>query len=181
MEGGRIAVRPATDAEIPRLRPFTFPAYEAEWAPDTRHVAVAAFSDSEPVGLALAIVHASSQRADLLSLFVAGAFRRRGIGRSLMARLEALLTGRRVPVMTGSWAEGGPSIPALERLLVGCGWMPPAPRMLMFQADLDRLRAARWVRQAELPPEFSLVSWTEVHASDRLALERWQQDEPWIP
>src|SRR4051812_29987795 len=59
---------------------------------------------------------------EVLSLFVAPAYWRRGIGTRLLAALEAELAGRGCTSATLAYSTVGKNVPALEKMLACAGW-----------------------------------------------------------
>ncbi|MNR92020.1 Acetyltransferase (GNAT) family protein [compost metagenome] len=144
-------------------------------------VALGATRRERPVGLALALKDPSTDSAELLSLFVAQGERRQGVGRALLARLEAELTAARLRSVQAVYTNGKASTPALESLLSGAGWSEPVVRQHFFRADLARLQAAPWIQETRAPKGYEIFPWTELSARDEADLRRAQQEEPWFP
>lgn len=84
-------------------------------------------------------------------------------------------------MLTCTYVSEHPARPALEHVMACAGWTPPAPRMLMFQADLETMRSARWLQNVALEPDDALVPWTQLSDLERETLAVWQRAEEWIP
>lgn len=102
---------------FPRLRPLM-----AKLPP--HWFAIGAVVAGLPVGLALGFVDDKGQ-AELVSLIVATAHRRRGLGQRLLETWMADAVGRGALSMSVRFVERGPRHEALCALLVRAGWTAP--------------------------------------------------------
>lgn len=151
---------------VPRLLTLT---------PNGPIAAVAARAE-EPVGLALAEIAPEGDTATVLSLFVADAFRRRGIGTQLLRQLEDELRRRGVHQAVQVFASEKASTPALEKLLDRRGWGVARPRMFLCQARRQALLALRdrpLLRRRPFPPGYTVIPWREVTAQERQRVGSW--------
>ena len=144
-------------------------------------LALGASKGNEPVGLALAHLDASTASAELLSLFVAKDSRREGIGRALLARLDAELKAAGIRSVQAVYTNGKPSTPALEALLADAGWSEPIVRQHFFRADLAQLQSAPWIQEMRTPKGYEIFPWTELKAHEEAELLRSQAEDPWFP
>jgi ribosomal protein S18 acetylase RimI-like enzyme len=165
-----------------RYAPLTFPIYRPvlEAFTDAASIAgICASVDGKPVGLAIARVD-SNQMASILSIYVAKAFRGRGIGSGLLGRLEIELAARGQTSAIICYVGETDGARVLERLLAARGWPPDGDRLLFFLID-GAITSAPWFDRAVLPPPFEIASWTTVTAGERTALAESQTVESWIP
>jgi len=107
--------------------PFTFPSLQARWSriPQTGElVGTSAAADGEMVGFAIAECQPSGA-AEVISLYVAPAARRLGIGTRLMGHLERALREEGCGSMALTYQPTDITAMALEPLLGRLGWSPP--------------------------------------------------------
>jgi GNAT superfamily N-acetyltransferase len=133
-------------------------------------IALGAFSNSQPAGLALAQLGGAKRPATLLSLFCTPALRRRGLGGGLLALMEDELRTRGAPSVACSWSSKLPGAAEFERLLHRRG-IKKAP---FFHPPIyDRIERA--LSGSEIIP------WSEVTKEERESIRRRQKEKPWIP
>jgi GNAT superfamily N-acetyltransferase len=135
-----------------------------------------------PVGLALAQTCADCQAAHLRSVFVHSAYRGKGIGKALLARLEQEVVRRPYPRLDTEYPRGRPETPYWEHILSQRGWQPPQVTCLrcavIGKVAVDALMAAPWMRQPPaLPPEAELFPWQDLGTDERGYLEGQQAAE----
>ena len=162
---------------------FTYPTYRPLLSSSREIVAIGVQQKGAGVGLGLARVDEAQRRAELLSIAVAPAFRREGIGTAILAQLEEELRGRcgRVDAV---YTDGTPSSAAVTRILQKCGWEPIRHRMMICRTQLDLLLSAPWMQKSYLPPAFSIFPWctlTPEEESDVRAQRYVQYAEPLSP
>lgn len=168
-------------AEAWAFSALTFPVLRSLLLPlSPEAVAIAAWVDGEPAGLALAVHDRESDRAELCSLFVRQAYRGRGLAGGLLDRLDDALQAAGVRELVAVYMTGKPSIPVLEHLLAQRGWEAPERRMLVLRASYDTMARAPWVAKAGLDDSFSICAWGEVTPDEREALRRSQAETSWI-
>lgn len=162
---------------------MTFPLFQSrlqQLQPQGLTVAVGASSLGQAIGLALAEIQSETSSAEVLSLYVAGEQRNRGIGTALLSRLEEVLRQRGCTTVSLIYMTGKPTTAALERLLEKCHWSSPTPRMLICKSD-RRILNAPWIKMYEnLPPSFSIFPWCELTDEERFEIQQ-QQSAPWFP
>lgn len=143
-------------------------------------VAVGASSLGQPVGLAIAQIDSDSTSAEILSLFVIAAYRCNGIGTALLTRLESELSHRGCKQAELVYITGKSTTPILEHLLQKCHWTVPQPRMLVCKTT-EKMVDAPWMNRYNLPSSFTIFPWTDLTEDERLAIQKRQAEEPWIP
>jgi GNAT superfamily N-acetyltransferase len=119
----------------------------------------------------------------LLSLFVAPAWRRRGIGAALVAALEAGVARAGFDALETVYTAGKPSIVAVERILERRGWPAPEARTVSVRfppaaALASDLFSPR--RMAALGAGLELVPWREVGAGEKAAARSAHERRAWI-
>jgi GNAT superfamily N-acetyltransferase len=171
------------DAEAAqRFQHMTYPAHRPllSFAPDVAPIAICALEDGAPVGLALASLGPAASEAKLVSLFVAEAWRQRGLGTALLRHLELACAARGVEKLSGTYMSGQPATPAVERILATTGWTPPKARMLVARCSLDSIKGARWLNHFRIPDGYELLRWVEVSAAERDEIRASDARNPWI-
>jgi GNAT superfamily N-acetyltransferase len=182
-------VRLLTSADAPEVTGLTFPSYRylLALADAPEVVAVAAFCDGRPVGLALGGQPPGGGPAELGSLFVERAYRGQGLGGALLAAAEEELARRGARQLRLEYHTAMPARGPLEKLLLRRHWSEPQAVMLRCQAD-DRTTQAP-VFNAPLFPrlqrqlaDVQVFPWAELTSAERESLLA-QQRAPgsWIP
>ncbi len=163
----------------PAFAGFTYKAYQrvlyglGDWSPQ---VAVGAFADGVAAGLALGEV--TPRKSAVLSLFTGAGYRNRGLGATLLRKLEQEMIAKGASSATITYVTGKPSTAALERVMAKCEWPEPYPKHLVCTSDK---RMYPWMAEYKLPPEFEVFRWAEITDEDRASLRRSQEVEGWVP
>ncbi len=146
-----------------------------------------------PIGLALAVEHDDAlgdagerariaPTARLLSLTVARAYRRTGVGRALLGAIERALAARGERTLSCAYAipsvEGRTAAEALAR---SAGWSPPEVTMVQCRAEKALLDAPLMREQRVLPPEYEICDWVDLSTDERRSIVERQEREPWFP
>jgi GNAT superfamily N-acetyltransferase len=170
----------AAETPLPReLLGMTFPFLHARLVTrDPRVAAVVLMAGKGHAGLALASMEGPGT-AEVLSLGIVEAQRRRGLGTVLLQALEQLLARRGARQFRIAWDSALPSAPALERVLQKRGWTAPRREMQFAQITGD-MAGSPWVARAigKLPASFSLFPWAELSAQEAMALREHQAEVP---
>lgn len=152
------------------LRHLTFPAvYElVRERFSSQTVAFAAYGGEDAVGLALG-VRGPRQEFEILSLFVAGLFRRQGIGTLLLSSIEQEFVGdgHRTGV---HFLTVDPQDQAAVRFLMRQGWSRPAVVKLICRSTLANAFDTPWLIRARLPDHHRVVPWTSLGMVQRKAV-----------
>lgn len=178
----------------PRFADMTFPAYRHFLAlrPARRHsqmpglpvvmpVALGARVGEEPVGLALGEVpEGQTASAEVLSLFVAPAYRGRGLGTALLDTMGTYLSRIGVEEARGVYMTGRPSQEALERVLQKAGWTKPEFRQLTMRFTLDEARRMGWYGRYPFEEGYTIFPWKDLTDVEREALRESQRISGWI-
>jgi GNAT superfamily N-acetyltransferase len=129
--------------------------------------AVGAQQDGEPVGLGL--FQRFGKHAELLSIYVADPFRRRGIATRILERAWSELNVGRIEA---SLERGRPGRDAAEALLLKHGYGPfqRAALMCRFQSG-EKVRKAPWLRRLSIPAAFEVFDWKDLRVHERKHLE----------
>ncbi|GAA5530716.1 GNAT family N-acetyltransferase [Herpetosiphon gulosus] len=175
-----IRISPISQADLAEFLPLTYPRYrDLLVQPQPQIVAIGAYNlQQQAIGLALA--NHQQRSADVLSLFVAPAYRRQGIGRQLLSALETNLSQQACAQVHLIYSQTDQPAPILG-LLNQQQWPAPEARMLIFKLDVVRMAQAGWVqRKYRLPKDSSIVAWQD---ADQAGLN-WlanQQTANWFP
>jgi GNAT superfamily N-acetyltransferase len=150
-------------------------------------VAVGAFHEGRPVGLALAAMPERGGPAQVASLFVQKAQRGQGLGEALLDAAEGELAQRGSTQVRLEYSTAMPTRAALERLLRRRGWTAPEPWMLLCRAD-ERTWKAPFLHpplQSRIERDLSgaeVFPWEDLRPAEKEALLTEQQaPRPWFP
>ncbi|WP_157737964.1 GNAT family N-acetyltransferase [Aneurinibacillus soli] len=143
-------------------------------------IAIGAVQNNRPIGVVMAERRISTQSANLLSIFVTPACRRDHIGSHLMRVLEGELVkhgcGRLYVEFMASAKETSP----FEVFFQSCGYAPSHPGIHLFRGTPQHLLESSWyVRCRQLPPRFSIATWSSTDTVERAAIR--QGEGVWYP
>lgn len=127
-----------------------------------------AMADGAMVALALA-ERRSAGDARLVSLMVAPAWRRRGIGTGLLRRLQPFLASEGISALEVRYIANTLTSAAFEPILARLGWPAPRIERWLLKGHSSRLAAVGWADRHPLRPPYSLVPWGELDARQRRA------------
>ena len=191
-----IEMRPLSPTDGPSVQGLTYPSYRHLLAlqPSQRHpglaeqhvvqpIAVVAWGETEPVGLALAELPIENPSAapEVLSLFVAAPYRNQGIGTRLLEGLEQDVVRCGFDTLTAVYMTGKPGTEAVERVLVKRGWDAPVTRSVTTRFTLDEAERTPWFGRVQLPEsEFQIFSWRDLTPEEKVELRRSNERSPWI-
>lgn len=100
--------------------------------------------------------------AHLLSLVVAPAHRRQGLGHALLATAEEMAREAGAGELYGSYRTSWDSQPAVEALIEDRDWGTPETRMIIARGETDRARRLIEAKGADLPEEAEIVPLKEL-------------------
>lgn len=191
-----IEMRPLSPTDGPAVQGLTYPSYRhlLSLQPSQRHpglaeqhvvqpIAVVAWGETEPVGLALAELPIENPSAapEVLSLFVAAPYRNQGIGTRLLEGLEQDVVRCGFDTLTAVYMTGKPGTEAVERVLVKRGWDAPVTRSVTTRFTLDEAERTPWFGRVQLPEsEFQIFSWRDLTPEEKVELRRSNERSPWI-
>ena len=119
----------------------------------------------QPAGVA--VVRTGDEAAQLLDLYVLPAYRKAGIGTSLLAAAEAAVQG------TGrgrlhTLYRPDEQTPAFQRVLAKQGWTPPTHSHIVFWTtrEQDALHL-EWVQKYRFRPPYQVVPWPDITEAER--------------
>ncbi len=189
-------------ADVPAAASMTFPAYrhllalqptvrlpnEPEQRPVEPVVLVARAVDEAtgslaPVGLVVAEqpLRAEDGPPELLSVFVAGAHRQRGLATRLVGAMERELARRGAASVEAVYTTGKPSISAIERLFDARGWDAPILRTMTVKFTMAEALGTPWFgRMGLLPAGAEIFSWVDLTPAERQQLRESNDRAPWI-
>jgi GNAT superfamily N-acetyltransferase len=124
--------------------------------------------DGAMVALALAEC-LSNGGAQLISLMVAPAWRRRGIGTGLLLRLKPVLAAEGIAPVEVRYVANALTTSALEPILERLGWQAPHTDLLLLEGHSSQLAAVGWSDRHPLQAPYSLVAWGQLSDLQRHA------------
>lgn len=133
-----------------------------------------------PVGLALVELGASGT-AQLFSLAVHPAHRRRKIGSALTAAAEHLAGRAGAAAIEGAYRTSWRSRPAIEALLAARRWTVPETRLVLARGETGFARRLLRTPPPDLPEEAEIFSWEALLPGERDAILAHQREDPWFP
>ena len=191
-----IEMRPLSPADAASVQGLTYPSYRhlLSLQPQHRHpglgeqhvvqpLAIVAWGDTDPVGLALAELPMENPSAapEVLSLFVAAPYRNQGIATRMLEELEQAVARRAFDSLTAVYMTGKPGTEAVERVLAKRGWDAPVTRSVTTRFTLDEAERTPWFGRVQLPEsEFQFFSWSDLSPQEKADLRRSHERDPWI-
>ena len=159
-----------TPANLAPYAPLTFPTL----APGSSALAriegellgLSAMASGVMVGFAIAERRADGG-AQLLSLKVDPAWRRRGIGTGLLQRLMVFLAKEGIAPLTLRY-KASPDISAcFEPILARLGWSQPRTDFVLLEGRSDQLAAIDWADRFQINAPYSLLPWSQLSEPQR--------------
>ena len=141
---------------------------------------VSAMTAGAMVGFAIAERRADGG-AQLLSLMVAPAWRRRGIGTGLMARMMAFLAAEGLAPLAVRYRATALTTAALEPMLARLGWCPPHPDFLLVEGHSQQLAAVGWADRFPIAAPYHLVPWGDLNPGQQQAAARLEAPVELLP
>lgn len=142
---------------------------------------VCAMEDGAMVALAIA-ERRQDNGADLLSLLVAPAWRRRGIGTGLVARMMACLAAEDIHTLEVRYRATALTRAALEPILAQLRWSAPQDALVVLEGHASRLAALDWADRHPITPPYAVVPWGDLSAAQgQLAAALLAPAEPLPP
>ncbi|MGK7879831.1 MAG: GNAT family N-acetyltransferase [Crocosphaera sp.] len=164
--------------------PFTFPRFRCQLQNlqgDGNIIAIGVSNLDKPIGLAMAEIYPEDNSAEILSIFVAPAYRRQKIGIALLTRLEEELYKRGCTKAKLFCQIGEPTWLPLERLIQRCNWSFPQPWDIVCESDWDTISKAPWLqRKFHLPRDMMIFPWVEITDHERIVIQKTYELEPWF-
>jgi uncharacterized protein (TIGR03032 family) len=141
---------------------------------------LSAMASGVMVGFAIA-ERLANGGAQLLSLKVDPAWRRRGIGTGLLQRLMVFLAKEGIAPLTLRY-KASPEISAsFEPILARLGWSTPRTDLLLLEGRSDQLAAIDWADRFAITDPYSLLPWealTDEQRAQAAALEAPSELQP---
>jgi uncharacterized protein (TIGR03032 family) len=118
------------------------------------------------VGFAIAERQADGG-AQLLSLKVNPAWRRRGIGTGLLQRLMVFLSKEGMALLTLRYQASPEISVCFEPILARLGWSSPRTDFVLLEGRSDQLAAIDWADRHPITAPYSLLSWQALSGEQR--------------
>ena len=193
----RVDILPLAAPVEPALAEMTFPVYRPllDLEPTSRHpeqgdprriqpIGCVARVGERPVGLVLGELPLDPDGTpEMLSLFVIPEARRSGIGRALVAALEAEVARRGFDGIATVYTAGKPAIAGLERILWQRQWLAPETRTISVRFPPEAALASDLFaerRMAALAHGLELFPWRDLGADEKERIRAGHEKRPWI-
>lgn len=132
-----------------------------------------------PIGLAVAYLPETGHSAQLRWVGVIPAYRRLGLGASLVRAVLQALMRRGATRCTVTRSDEDPALAEKEQRLLRLGWRPFAPQSFRYVAESDRLMPVFRAVNRPLPAGFSVVPWDTVTREEVEALRTDPEESVW--
>jgi GNAT superfamily N-acetyltransferase len=142
-------------------------------------VAWAAEEKGCSVGLAIALLTPNESSANLISLFVHSAYRRQGVGRELLSKLQKDLKTKGCQRVVSDYLIEKETEEQVDRFLQRNGFPPSETALYVFIGDISRMDGLSWFHSFKLPREYSIFQWCQLRAEERAEIECGL--EAWYP
>lgn len=129
---------------------------------------------------AVSVIRPGDTGGEVVSFVVRSGLRGRGLGKLLLAAVEAEMARRGLPGVELSFRSDWASAGALRALLAGRGWSEPRTQVLLAGTDA-RILALPWLEPRPLPEAYEVFPWHELTPGERRDIVRRQQRGPWFP
>jgi uncharacterized protein (TIGR03032 family) len=166
---------------------FSFPSLRKRWdakPPEGILIAANAVSEGQLTGAAVAEIRPGNETAELISLLVSPAHRRREVAAHLVSAVEKALLDRGCATLEANYRSDWPGMTAIERLLKSQGWETPRDQALVYKTTIHKLSDSPWLKEHEnyvLPAGFEIFPWIEITRGEQEEMIRDQAREPWFP
>lgn len=140
----------------------------------------AAAAPAALLAAAVSVLRPAAGGAEVVSFAVRADLRGKGLGKLLLAAVEAEMVRRGQPSVELSFRDTWPAAEAMRALLAALGWSPPATRVVMAKTD-ERILALPWLAPRPLPDGYEVFPWCDLRPEERRAIVRRQQRQPWYP
>jgi len=143
-------------------------------------IAVGAIVEGRPVGLALGGVAADTDEVEILSLFVAKEFRRRGVARKLVQEFEDHARSLGRPRLTAVYMTGRPGNDVFEHIALSLGWNEPETRMVSVRFSRESLASAPWMGRYKLGEGWEIFPWADLTTEEYERIRASNEEKEWI-
>ncbi len=143
---------------------MTFPRYRFAIEKSPCPVVVAMMFYGKPIGCVFAKFNPEKKHAFIYSLFVQKRYQKKGIGSSLLKRLEEELQKKDCQEISTVYTEGDFS-KTIESILKKQNWEKPTSLEVLYELprkSLSRLLSTSWVKKLSLPSYFQVTPWTNL-------------------
>ena len=130
-------------------------------------IAVFAREGNNMVGLLLAEHIIEQNGIKLISLLVKAENRKKGVGASLLGKIEEWASEKGFWKMDLVYQSSWECSQVLIRILTKCHWEDPVRRMIMYYANIKNYEAAPWLSYDQIPAEFEIFNWSDLTGEDK--------------
>jgi ribosomal protein S18 acetylase RimI-like enzyme len=143
--------------------------------------AAAIVVDGSPAASAMAELQAGGDSAEVISLFVPKAKRRRGWGKALLAALEEALARRGCRLVYIDFRSDWPGVDPLERILAIRDWSPARTTKVLFKTSTEKFKQLGWPTRSSPPEGYEIFPWIDLEEAERREIISSNQKAPWFP
>ncbi len=149
-----------------------------------KNIAIGARDQDRVLGLTFGTEYKLEKKAGILGismLQVASEYRNRGIGTTLLKRVEDESRKRKCGKMSIGFRKVEKEFETAKRLLVKCGWDLPEIHGYSYRTTIERFfRDLAWVkRKNEFPYHDYIFPWTELTEEERKSLKEEEGPDSW--
>lgn len=151
----------------PRFRDFIRILFEKT----TKVIAVGAFFESEPIGLALAKLYPNINHAEIMSLYVIKKHRNKKIGTRLFREVEQACINDGGKVLTFMYRKEDRYALAHEAILKKQNWAPSVPFMEQYLFDAFLFHPPWLAHRPKIPRQFKIFLWKNIKKDEKERLD----------
>jgi len=130
-------------------------------------VGVVALYQEQPIGAIFG--EFSGGTVKVLSWFVSPAHRHKGVGSTLLSKLEQAVA--HCSQMNINFRNDWRRLAAIEHILDKQGWTPPQTGLLLCKTTTEQIAKADWLNKGQLPADFEIFPWSELSQAERNAIQ----------
>lgn len=142
-------------------------------------LAVGATDGEKPVGLAIVRRAAGDETAHVVSLVVDEEYRRKGVGKRILAGLGNLLKSNGIFFLAVEYMAQDEEPGEVGLFLQAVGFAPPALGVAVWSGKLALFEEMPWVRRMPLPDGLHVEPWSALTAEQRAYIR--SGEENWYP
>lgn len=142
-------------------------------------LAVGAWEQERPIGLAIVRRAAGEETAHVVSLVVVEEYRREGVGRRILAGLGNLLKSNGIGILAVEYMASCEESGEVGLFLQAVGFAPPVLGVAVWSGKLALFEEMPWVRRMPLPRGLHVEPWSALTAEQHAYIQ--SGEENWYP